>query len=96
MSKGQMPHSKLNTNNASRYLINFNGINTLEALEQINSISDFSLSYNPDVLQVHQNIIKSYSSTAIDDVLFDLLGNQIELKYRGSYIIIQKSCYIIF
>jgi len=71
--------------------INFNGINTLEALEQINSISDFSLSYNPDVLQVHQNIIKSYSSTPIDDVLFDLLGNQIELKYRGSYIIIQKS-----
>lgn len=70
--------------------ISFNGSNTKEALEQISAISDFRLSYNPDVLHVRQNIIKSYSSVPIEDVLIDILGEQFELKFRGSYIIIQK------
>ncbi|MEQ6122219.1 hypothetical protein [Reichenbachiella sp. MALMAid0571] len=70
--------------------INFENVNTIQALEQISAISDFNLSYNPDVIQVHQNINKSYSNTPIELVLNDLLGNQIELKYRGSYIIIQR------
>lgn len=69
--------------------ISFENSSTLEALGQINSLNGIKLAYNPDAIPGQNKITKTFSNQPIDDVLKDILGTGYELKYRGSYVIIQ-------
>lgn len=61
----------------------------LEALEHINAKEGVKLSYNPDAISTQKVLSKEYIDQPLELILKDLLGDQFELKYRGSYVIIQ-------
>ena len=67
----------------------FESLSTLDVLEQINALDGIRLSYNPDVVDNQKVGIENYVDTPVSDVLDDVLGALYDIKYRGSYIIIQ-------
>lgn len=60
-----------------------------EALIQLNSLDQVKLSYNPDLISDQKLITESFQNKSLDAILKKLLGDDFEIKYRGSYVIIQ-------
>ncbi|MCV9386337.1 carboxypeptidase-like regulatory domain-containing protein [Reichenbachiella ulvae] len=61
-----------------------------EALQSLDAMPDFTLSYNPGTLPEKSHITKKYVNQPIDEILKDLLGDDFEIKHIGRYVIIQK------
>ncbi|SMD36772.1 hypothetical protein SAMN04488029_3058 [Reichenbachiella faecimaris] len=69
--------------------IEFEHVTLNEALIQINALDQVRLSYNPDHISKEKWIDESFENKSLDAILKTLLGSEFEIKYRGSYIIIQ-------
>ena len=85
---GQLMSQNLSQKRISLSLVNNSAI---EALSMINLIDGVKLSYNPDLITNKKLITINYLDETTEFVIKDILGEQYELKYRGSYIIIQKT-----
>ena len=59
-----------------------------EALEIVSEITEINFSYNPDHIQSEKRIAVAYKRKTVEYILQDLLGEEVSLKVRGSYIII--------
>lgn len=60
-----------------------------QALAEINALDQVKLSYNPDHIPADQPVTEFFQNAPVDLVLKKVLGANFEIKYRGSYIIIQ-------
>ncbi|UXP31401.1 carboxypeptidase-like regulatory domain-containing protein [Reichenbachiella agarivorans] len=73
-----------------RVTIRFEQTLLIDALHQLNELSDIKLSFNPSNIPSDKIINRSYTQVNIDSILKEILGDSFELKYIGEYIIIQK------
>jgi hypothetical protein len=71
--------------------INLDQVTIPEALDQISALDGIKLSYNPDIIPSDRTITRTLTDQSIEKVLTEVLGQGYEYKYRGSYIIIQKT-----
>lgn len=69
--------------------IDFKGISLNDALIQLNELKQVKLSFNPDQITSTRQINESFENESLETILKKILGEQYELKYRGSYVIIQ-------
>ncbi|MFY0600958.1 MAG: hypothetical protein JXR03_14885 [Cyclobacteriaceae bacterium] len=72
-----------------KFSIQFEETKTLEALSQLESLSDWRFSYNPNAIP-EKTITQSFEKQPIGIILNEVLGSGFEYKIRGSYLIIQK------
>ncbi|MEP2025103.1 MAG: hypothetical protein ABJH98_02260 [Reichenbachiella sp.] len=72
-----------------RVSIQFKNVTLINALVQINALDQVKLSYNPDHVSNEKLIDESFENESLDVILKSILGSAFELKYRGSYVIIQ-------
>ncbi len=68
----------------------FVDISVEQALDEVTVKTGFVLSYNPATLPVGDSITKAFEQVNLTTLLKDLVGDDINILQRGSYIIIQK------
>ncbi|UXX79222.1 carboxypeptidase-like regulatory domain-containing protein [Reichenbachiella carrageenanivorans] len=69
--------------------IDFKNTPLRQALSDVNTFDRVKLSYNPDHIPADRVVNESFQQVPLDLVLKKMLGANFDIKYRGSYIIIQ-------
>ncbi len=72
-----------------RISIILNNVSLEQALEKINAQENVKLAYNPDQIPKDKIVDQSFEQEPLSKVLEKLLGANFNLKFRGSYVIIQ-------
>ena len=71
--------------------IKFENEKVEDALDAIADAGGFNFSYNPEIVSVDRRVGMSANSQPVKAVLKEVLGESMNYKVRGSYVIIQKS-----
>lgn len=73
----------------NKITISFDNVSTIDALHEVSKLTNINLSYNPTIIP-KGHISKTYLQKTLEETLYDLLGEEFELKTIGHYVIIQK------
>jgi hypothetical protein len=62
-----------------------------DALNKLSRVGDFIFSYNPSILNANHFVSGKYTNAPVREIIIGILGESVETKGKGNYIILTKA-----